>query len=39
MLKFTIILYLLILTYTSSVSKLIIPSLYSTESSEIVTKV
>jgi hypothetical protein len=38
-LKFTIILYLLILTYTGPVFKLIIPFLYGTKSPEIVTKV
>jgi hypothetical protein len=38
-LKFTIILCLLMLTYTNPVSKLIIPSLYSTGSPKIVTKV
>jgi hypothetical protein len=39
MLKFTIILYPLILTYTSPVSKLIIPFLYGTRSLKIMTKV
>jgi hypothetical protein len=39
MLKFTIILHPLILTLTSPVFKLIIPSLYSTKSLKIVTKV
>jgi hypothetical protein len=38
-LKFTIISRLLMLTYTSPISKLIIPSLYSTESPKIVIKV
>jgi hypothetical protein len=38
-LKFTIISRPLMLTYISPVSKLIIPSLYSTGSPEIVTKV
>jgi hypothetical protein len=38
-LKFTIILYLLMLIYTNPISKLIIPSLYSIRSLKIVTKV
>jgi hypothetical protein len=39
MLKFTIILYSLMLTYTGPISKLIILSLYSTRSPKIITKV